>query len=94
MMTIDEEVKQVIAFLSNQVGYSISMSGDINIIPIYGIIQHWEVTWNEQEEGSILDFHKAFFTLDEAAQFFVEKRRYLCLGADFVQMYNEPEDMT
>lgn len=92
MITIDEEVKHVIAFLSTHIGYSISMGGDVNIIPVYGTIQHWEVTWKEQEDQIVYDYHKSFFTLDEAAQFFVEKRRYLCLGTDFVDLYNSDEE--
>lgn len=85
MMSIDEEIKALVAFLSNPAGFDVAMS-DLHIRPIYGTIDHWEVDWEYEEAGTVLDFHRIFPTLEEAATFFVEKRRYLCLGLDFNQM--------
>lgn len=91
MISIDEEIKQVITLLSNSAGYSLSMGGDLTLCPVYGTRDHWEVYWEEQEDNIVLDYRKVFATLEEAAQYFVEKRRYLCLGVDFVKMYEAPD---
>lgn len=91
MMTIEEEIEHIISFLSNPAGYTISMNGDLTLFPIYGAIEHWEVSWNDEEDNMACDCHKIFLTLKEAAQFFVEKRRYMCLGVDFIKMYNETD---
>lgn len=85
MQTIDEEINQLISFLSNPAGFGVNMD-KLNIRPIYGTIQHWQVDWEYEEDGMVCDFYKIFFTLQEAATFFVEKRRYMCLGLDFNQM--------
>lgn len=90
--TIEKEIEHMIDFLSHGAGFSVSLNGDLTIAPIYGAIEHWEVAWQEQEDDMIFDYQKLFPTLEGAAQFFVEKRRYMCLGADFVQMYNAPDE--
>jgi hypothetical protein len=91
VITIEEEVKQIITLLSYPAGYSLSLNGEVTLTPIFGTIEHWEVFWKEVEDGVVLDYQKIFFTLDEAALYFVEKRRYLCLGVDFNQMYAAPD---
>lgn len=91
IIPIDDEVNQVVKFLSNSVGYTISMNGDLTITPVYKTLDRWEVFWKEQEGSITFDYQKVFFTLEEAAQFFVEKRRYLCLGVDFNSLYEEGE---
>ena len=91
MITIEEEIKQIVTLLSYPAGYSLSLNGELTLSPIYGTIEHWEVFWEEIEDSTALDYRKIFFTLEEAVTFFVEKRRYLCLGVDFNQMYAAPD---
>ena len=91
MISIEEEVEQIITLLSYSAGYTLSMYGELTLSPIYGAIEHWEVAWQEQEVGMICDYQKLFPTLSEAVQFFVEKRRYMCLGEDFVKIYNSTD---
>lgn len=83
MMTIEEEVQHLISFLRHPAGFDVAMGGMIHIQPIYETIEHWQVDWAELDNGIILTYQKIFFTLEEAVQFFVEKRRYLCLGLDY-----------
>jgi len=92
MITIEEEINNIINFLSYNVGYTISINGDLTLNPVYGTIDHWEVAWSQQEDHIVYDYQKVFASLDEAVQFFVEKRRYMCLGVDFVELYNSPEE--
>lgn len=91
MMTIEDEIKNLIAFLSHPAGFNVDIAGQLCIRPIYETIEHWEVDWEDQAEGSALEFHKIFFTLEEAATFFVEKRHYMCLGLDFNAKYFEKD---
>jgi hypothetical protein len=84
--SIEEEIKALVTFLSNPAGFSVDMAGQLSIHPIYGTIEHWEVDWEEEDEELIYNYHKTFLTLEEAAQCFVEKRRYMCLGLDFNKM--------
>jgi len=86
MMTIDEEIAHLTSFLSHPAGFGISMD-TLHIRPIYGTIDHWQVDWQSQEDGMICDYYKIFPTLEEASTFFVEKRRYMCLGLDFNAIY-------
>ena len=84
MMTIEEEIQHLIQFLSHPAGFDVDMGGQLQIRPIYETIEHWEVDWEEYlEDGTAARFQKIFFTLEEAATCFVEKRRYMCLGLDF-----------
>jgi hypothetical protein len=89
MLTIEEETKNIIALLSYPAGYTLSLNGNLTLSPVYGTIEHWEVAWQEDDEHVVYEYQKIFFDLDEAALFFVEKRRYLCLGVDFNKMYAE-----
>lgn len=91
MMTIEEEIQHLITFLNHPAGFDVDMAGMLCIRPIYETIEHWEVDWEQEEDGVVIQYHKIFFTLEEAATCFVEKRRYLCLGLDFNKMYLEPE---
>ena len=88
MKTIEEEIAHVVAFLSHPAGFDVSMA-DLHIRPIYSTIDHWQVDWQTEEDGMICNYHKIFPTLEEAAECFVEKRRYMCIGLDFNQIYAE-----
>lgn len=96
MMTIDEEVEHLVAFLSHPAGFDVDMSGLLCIRPIdeSSPPQHWEVDWTGVEDGMECEYHKQFTSLQEAAQFFVEKRRYLVIGLDFesILMKEEPNE--
>jgi hypothetical protein len=85
MMTIEEEIQHLITFLRHPGGFDVDMSGILCIRPIDegSPPTSWEVDWEEIDDGIILNFSKEFPNLEEAAQFFVEKRHYLCEGADF-----------
>lgn len=89
-MTIDEEVERLIAFLSHPAGFDVDLGGTLCIRPIDECSppEYWEVDWIENPYAEVspafaYEYHKAFPSLQEAAQFFVEKRRYLCCGLDF-----------
>jgi hypothetical protein len=99
MMTIEDEIKHLIAFLSHPAGFDVDMAGQLCIRPIYETTSHWEVDWevDEDDENGIrmtLQFHKVFDSLEDAATFFVEKRHYLCLGLDFNQIAAEHYNKT
>lgn len=83
MMTIEEEIQHLITFLSHPAGFDVDMGGQLQIRPIYETIEHWEVDWEEDLDGLAVRNQRIFFTLEEAAIFFVEKRHYMCLGLDF-----------
>jgi hypothetical protein len=89
LMSIEEETNRLITFLSHPAGFDVSMAGQLCIRPIYETVHHWEVDWEENEDSVNYRFQKIFNSLDEAALFFVEKRRYLCLGLDFNQIAME-----
>lgn len=85
MMTIEEEVERLVAFLSHPAGFNVDWGGLLAIRPIDECSppQHWEVDWTETDDSIACEYHKRFYTLQEAAQYFVEKRRYLVYGLDF-----------
>lgn len=83
LMTIEDEAKHLIQFLSHPAGFIVDVGGELCIFPIYEMREYWEVTWKVVEDGISIDFNRQFVTLEEAVNFFVEKRRYLCLGSDF-----------
>lgn len=85
MMTIEEEIHQLITFLSHPAGFNVDIGGLLCIRPIdeYSPPIHWEVDWEEYADGMNCKFFKEFHSLETAAQYFVEKRRYLCYGIDF-----------
>jgi hypothetical protein len=85
MMTIDEEIEHLMTFLRHPGGFDVDMSGVLCIRPIDEGCPptFWEVDWSEIEGDITLSFSKEFPNLEEAVRFFVEKRHYLCEGADF-----------
>jgi len=90
MITIDEEVKRLVDFLSHPAGFDVDLGGMLCIRPIdeNSPPNCWEVDWTEDHYAKVsvacpYEYHKEFPSLQEAAQFFVEKRRYLCYGLDF-----------
>lgn len=97
MMTIEEETQHLIVFLSHPAGFDVDCGGMLCIRPIdeNSPPDHWEVDWIENYQAEVspafpYEFHRQFVSLAEAAQFFVEKRHYLCYGLDFtVSMMKE-----
>lgn len=92
MMTIDEEVKHLKDFLSHPAGFIVDVAGELCIFPIYEMREYWEVSWKITEDQSALEMNRQFVTLEEAATFFVEKRRYMCLGSDFNALVQDDSD--
>lgn len=90
MMTIDEEIQHLIHFLSRGADYEVSI-GPISICSICADDECWVVNWREEDDGIILECQKDFVSLFDASQFFVEKRRYMCIGADFRNLENNDE---
>jgi hypothetical protein len=88
MMTIDEEVKLLINFLSHPAGFDVGMGGTLQIRPIdeNSPPEHWEVDWEEEDDNLVYEYAKEFSTLKAAVQFFVEKRHFMCSGLDFEVM--------
>lgn len=85
MMTIEEEVKHLVEFLSHPAGFNVGMGGILQIRPVDegSPPTNWAVDWEEEDENLVYEYEKCFTSLQEAAQFFVEKRRYMCEGLDF-----------
>ena len=88
MMTIDEEVQHMEDFLSHSCGFEVSLYAILQIRPIDEGCppRDWEVSWIETVDGLEITSYKEFSSLHDAVQCFVEKRHYLCLGADFEQL--------
>lgn len=84
-MTIEDEIAALVAFLKHPAGFNVDMCGLLCIRPVDECSppETWEVDWEHNINGTQCNFHKVFLNLEEAAQFFVEKRHYLCLGLDF-----------
>lgn len=82
MITIDEEIQNLIHFLSHQIDYRITIE-HLSIGSVCNQDDCWIVNWRDQEDNIVFDCQKDFSCLFDAVQFFVEKRRYFCLGADF-----------
>lgn len=95
MMTIEEEVARLIFFLSHPAGFEVCMFAMLWIRPIdeNSPPEHWEVDWTDLVDGMECEYHKQFSSLSEAAQFFVEKRRYYCLGVDFEKIEMTKENI-
>ncbi len=89
MMTIEEEVQHLVTFLSHPAGFDVGMGGTLQIRPIDegSPPTSWAVDWEERDGDTVYEFEKEFPSLQEAAQFFVEKRRYMCNGLDFEAIY-------
>ena len=85
MMTIEEEVKYLSDFLNHPCGFEVSLFAILQIRPLDEASPptEWEVSWIEVHDGIEFQSFKEFTDLQKAVQFFVEKRRYMCLGADF-----------
>ena len=83
MITIDEEISYLLHFLSNQIDYTVSIGATLTISQVCSDDSCWVVNWEEKDGIFILECQKDFKSLYDAVQFFVEKRRYMCLGADF-----------
>jgi hypothetical protein len=85
MMTIDEEVRRLEDFLSHSCGFEVSVYAMLQIRPIDEGCppRDWEVFWIERHDDIEFESYKEFSSLHDACQYFVEKRRYLCLGTDF-----------
>lgn len=80
-MSIDEEVKSLVAFLSHPAGFDVDMCGMLCIRPIdeNSPPVRWEVDW-EDPEGQ---HYQEFNDLQSAAVFFVNLRYEHELGLDF-----------
>ena len=89
MMTIEEEIQHLMDFLSHPAGFDVGMGGILQIRPIDegSPPTNWAVDWEDQEGDVISEYEKCFPSLQEAVQFFVEKRRYMCHGLDFEAVY-------
>lgn len=84
-MTIEEEVQSLVTFLSHPAGFNVDWGGILTIRPISedSPPTDWAVNWQETSDDVAYECEKCFNNLQEAAQCFVEKRRYLLLGLDF-----------
>lgn len=90
MISIDEEIQRVILFLSQGIDYTLVI-GSLSITPICSDEACWVVNWQEKFDDTILECQRDFISLFEAAQCFVEKRRYMCIGSDFDSLENDNE---
>lgn len=84
-MTIEDEVAVFIYFLSHPAGFDVGCSGMLGIRPTdeNSPPRTWEVEWEHELDGYTVKSYRNFESLENAAQFFVEKRRYMVLGLDF-----------
>jgi hypothetical protein len=85
MMTIEEEIEHLFTFISHPAGFNVDMCGLLCIRPINEASPptFWEVDWEDEENGTVMKFHKEFVDLRAACVFYVERRRLMCLGLDF-----------
>lgn len=88
MMTIDNEVQVLIHFLSHQADYTVTID-HLTIGSVCHQDDCWVVCWKEQDGNTSLDCQKDFYCLFDACQYFVEKRRYFCIGSDFRELMEE-----
>jgi len=84
-MTIEEEIKHFEDFLSHPCGFEVSLFSILEIRPVNESSPptEWEVSWIELKDDIEITSYKEFHSLHDACQYFVERRHYLCLGADF-----------
>jgi hypothetical protein len=96
MITIEEEIEHLKEFLTHPCGLEVSVYAILQIRPIDEGCPptEWEVSWRELQDGVEIDYYKEFNSLHDACQCFVEKRRYLCLGADFEELLMGAEKST
>jgi hypothetical protein len=90
MISIEEEVQRIVHFLSQGIDYTLTI-GTLSVTPICSDEACWVVNWQEQFDNTILECQKDFISLFDAAQCFVEKRRYMCIGSDFDTLENDNE---
>jgi hypothetical protein len=85
MMTIEEEIEHFMTFLSHPGGFDVGMGGVLQIRPVDegSPPTNWAVDWEEEDENVVYEYEKCFPSLQEAVQFFVEKRHFMCNGLDF-----------
>lgn len=88
MNTIEQEVSNLVGFLCQKIGHVITID-HLVIVSVCGGDDCWMVAWQEDCDGQSIDCQKDFSCLQEAATFFVEKRRYLCIGADYQNLETE-----
>lgn len=88
-MTIDEEVEMLITFLSHPAGFDVGMGGTLQIRPVDegSPPTNWAVDWEDEDDNVVYEYERCFPSLREAAQFFVERRRYMCNGLDFQAIF-------
>jgi hypothetical protein len=91
MLTIEQEIEHLFDFLSHPCGFEIGLYSLLTIRPVCegSPPTLWEISWTDIEEELELEYFKTFYDLREAVVFFVEKRRYKCIGADFEKIRNE-----
>jgi hypothetical protein len=89
LMSIEDEIAHLITFLSHPAGFDVGVSGTLQIRPMDegSPPTNWAVDWEEEDENILFEYERCFSSLSEAAQFFVEKRRYMCNGMDFEKIY-------
>lgn len=92
---IEDEIKHIIDFLSHRCGFEVSLYATLQIRPIDEGCPptEWEVYWKETVDGVEFESYREFTSLQDAAQFFVEKRRYMCLGADFESLLDDSTEV-
>ena len=88
MNTIEQEVTNLVAFLSQKIGHVVTID-HLVIVSVCGTDDCWMVAWQEDTDGVPLDCQRDFVCLEGAAKFFVEKRRYLCIGSDYQDLEND-----
>lgn len=95
LMSIDEEVERLISFLLHPAGFDVGCAGVLSIRPTdeNSPPVTWEVEWEHELDDYKVNSYRNFKTLQSAAQFFVEKRRYMLEGLDFdVEMSQESNE--
>ena len=88
MNLIEEEISHLTAFLRQKIGHVVTID-HLVIVSVCGGDDCWMVAWQEDDDGVPLDCQRDFSCLEEAASFFVERRRYLCIGSDYLDLENE-----
>ena len=80
----DQEIQMLVALLSHPAGFDIDMGGTLCIRPIDECSppESWEVDWETRTSFPGMEY-KEFSNLQEAVQFFVDKRHELEMGLDF-----------
>lgn len=88
MMTIDNEIQILVHFLSHQTDYTVTIE-HLSIGSVCSSEECWTVSWQETEDNIVYEATKDFRCLFDACQFFVEKRRYFCIGSDFRELLED-----